>query len=146
MPLGRSPRKPDKPSSSGLPKDALYDQLLSSLTGSEGIASEGACIRWAREQARAGRNPLPIDPQAPWPIQRGQAVHLLQAVDWPSYLEGHWVCAEARAIETEIQEENCTPCGIDTNQIFAAFNRWRNALISRFHLEAQLLPAVPPNP
>ena len=141
MPSGKFRPKPGKPSSSGSPKDVLYDQLLRSLTGDDSVATQGEVIRWAHEQDRAGRNVPLIDPQAPWPIQRGQALTLLQAVSWADYLYAEQVRREAWEIDLLEQDPAPLP-PLDEDPLKAEWVQWRNGLIQDYQLER----LVPENP
>ncbi len=141
MPSGKFRPKPGKPSSSGSPKDALYDQLLRSLTGDDSVATQGEVIRWAHEQDRAGRKVPLIDPQAPWPIQRGQALTLLQAVAWSDYLQGAQVHREAR--EIDLLEQDTAPLPpLDEDLLETEWLQCRHGLIQDYQLQG----LVPENP
>ena len=100
MRSGKSRRRPAKPSSSDSRRDVLYDQLLSSLTGDEGLASGQEYFRWCQGQALAGRRDFaPLDLEVPWPIQRYQALTLLQALSWDDYLRIAQTIREAKEID-----------------------------------------------
>ena len=79
MPLGKSRRRRDPPSSDDSAKDALYDQLLSSLEqGGESLATEEEYHDWMRQwrKLHPGHTDAPRDAM-PWPIQRRHALRLL---------------------------------------------------------------------
>ena len=119
----------------------LYDQLLHSLTGDDSVATQGEVIRWAHEQDRAGRKVPLIDPQAPWPIQRGQALTLLQAVPCSDYLQGAQVRREAREIDLLEQGAAQLP-PLDEDLLKAEWLQWHNDLIQHYQLEG-LMPESP---
>ena len=79
MPLGKSRRRRDRPLSDDSTKDALYDQLLSSLEqGGEPLATEEEYHDWMRQWRKA--HPGQTDPPRaamPWPIQRRHALMIL---------------------------------------------------------------------
>lgn len=95
MPLGRSRRKPGKPSFNGSPKDGLYDQLLHSLTGAKGLASEGEVRAYYGSNGQANWSLCEVDPHAPWPIQRRQAYTAVTLFTFEEYwkcIQGWWEC------------------------------------------------------
>ena len=100
MPLGRSRRRRDRPSYGDSTKDALYDQLLNSLTqGAEPMAAEEEYHDWMHQwftthpgrsveepDAPGGRRwedgPYPPLAAMPWPIQRRWALTMLICFNW----------------------------------------------------------------
>ena len=156
MPSGRYRRRPAKPSSNDSRKDVLYDQLLHSLTGDDSVATQGEVIQWAHEQDRAGQKVPLIDPQAPWPIQRGQALILLHAIPLSAYLYACEVIREAKicgqADEAGLLGSHATPeefakieqsvSPLDEAHVRTEFLQWRDGLIQRYQLEG-LMPENP---
>ncbi len=105
------------------------------------MATQGEVIRWAHEQDRAGRKVPLIDPQAPWPIQRGQALTLLQAVSWADYLYAEQVRREAWEID-RLEQDTAPLPPLDEDLLKAGWFQWRNELIQDYQLEG----LVPENP
>ncbi len=105
------------------------------------MATQGEVIRWAHEQDRAGRKVPLIDPQAPWPIQRGQALTLLQAVSWADYLYAEQVRREAWEIDL-LEQDTAPLLPLDEDPLKAEWVQWRNGLIQDYQLER----LVPENP
>ncbi len=141
MRSGKRRPSPGKPSSSGSRRDVLYDQLLRSLTGDNSVATQGEVIRWAHEQDRVERKVPLIDPQAPWPIQRGQALTLLQAVPWADYLYAEQVRREAWEIDL-LEQDTAPLLPLDEDPLKTDWLQWRNGLIQDYQLEG----LVPENP
>ncbi len=141
MRSGKFPQRPDEPSSNGSRRDVLYDQLLRSLMGDDSVATQGEVIRWAHEQDRAGRNVPLIDPQAPWPIQRGQALTLLHAVPWADYLYAEQVRREAWEIDL-LEQDTAPLLPLDEDLLETEWLQWRHGLVQDYQLEG----LVPENP
>ena len=120
----------------------LYDQLLRSLTGDEGLASGQEYFRWCQAQAAAGRRDFaPLDLEAPWPIQRYRALTLLQALSWDDYLRIAQTIREAK--EIDLLEQDPVPLPpLDEDLLKTEWLQWRSGLIQRYQLEG----LVPENP
>ncbi len=107
---------------------------MRSLTGGEGLASGQDYFRWCQAQAAAGRwDFAPLDLEAPWSIQRYQALTLLQAVPWSDYLQGAQVRREAW--EIDLLEQGAAPLPpLDEALLKAEWLQWRNGLLQRYQL------------
>ena len=115
----------------------LYDQLLRSLTGSEGLASGQDYFKWCQAQASAGsRDFAPLDLEAPWPIQRYQAFELLKAFDFPNYLAMKECLQEVADVDRlEADENPPPPPELNEPEVRAEWLQWRNGLIQDYQLE-----------
>jgi hypothetical protein len=138
MPLGRSRRKHGKPSSDDSLKDALYDQLLASLSqGGEPLPDDQEYWEFRRGWFRLyGASEDDPDPRWPWPMQRKRAFELMRVFDWETYLRIREVISEVDKVERpEIDEqiEHQTEEQFKTEWI-----KWRSETIQRYRLEALL--------
>ncbi len=139
MPLRKFPPRPDRPSPNGSRRDALYDQLLSSLGVSDKLPTSKEHWQWVHEQRRAGQNFSPLDQTAPWPHQRFEALTLLQNFDWPTYLRCRQVLHESEDLDLDLDREPVMP--LSEKQIEVDWIHMREGLIGTYQLDG-LVPSA----
>lgn len=117
-------------------KDALFDQLLQSLTqGGEKIVTGEEFGRFVRAwcAAHPGKSFPILDPSFPMPIQRRQALDLVNAFTWENYLalnKAIWEDGLDISAEPEFPEDEA-----DLSGFHDAWLDWRNGLIGKYRLE-----------
>lgn len=117
-------------------KDALFDQLLQSLAqGGEEIVTEEEFFRFVRawSGAHPGKSFPILDASFPVPIQRRQALDLVNAFTWESYLDLNkaiWEDKLGISAEPESPEDEA-----DLSAFHATWLDWRNGLISKYRLD-----------
>ena len=136
MPLARYRRRHGRQSSDGSLKDALFDQLLQSLAqGGEKIATEEEFGRFVRAwcAAHSGKSFPILDASFPMPIQRRQALNLVNAFTWESYLnlnKAIWEDELGISAEPESAGDEA-----DLSAFHDAWLDWRDRLIGKYRLD-----------
>jgi len=141
MPLRRFPPRPDRPSPNGSRRDALYDQLLSSLGVSDKLATSEEHWQWVHEQRRAGQNFSLLDQRAPWPMQRYEALNMIRVFPFETYRLARETMQEVEYLD----EPSETPPPLDEAQLQSEWIQWRNGLIQLYQLQA-FVQEDPPSP
>ena len=130
MPLRRFPPRPDRPSPNGSRRDALYDQLLSSLGVSDKLPTREEYWQWGREN-RATRELPMYDQSAPWPMRRYHALEIFRVITWETYRLFRETIQEVEHLD----EPSEAPLPLEDAVLRHEWIQWRSSMIRQYHLE-----------
>ena len=144
MPLGSSRPRRNRLSSTGSDKDALYEQLLVSLTqGGEPLATEEEYGHWLRDWGKSHPGQEAPLSAMPRPIQRYRALRMLEFLAWER-VERFW--AEERAMKVHFKDKGLpysSPLDDDPmlsaetkEELRARWEEWRKAPIEDYRLDS----------
>ena len=135
MSLGRSRQKHGKPLSDDSLKDALYDQLLASLSqGGEPLPDDREYWEFLQERHRVYGDVVD-DPDSrwPWPMQRKRAFELLRALTWEAWYNLQKVISEAE--QASNGKNGNLPDLNSEEQVKVEWFAWRSEMIQKYRLE-----------
>ena len=134
MPLRKSHRRSDTPLFNGSPKDGLYAQLLSSLTGVDDFPSDEEERSYYQSKNQAQWCQCTPDPTAPWPIQRKQAWTAHELFPWEEYWRHVQVLWEAGTVDSSENNDLRWLLPPEEEAVKVEWQAWRKGLMEQYHL------------